>query len=401
MAHRSGAISLLVVVVLPVTVAAALAQEPAAPAISQEQPPPFEHWMSSPASYLVTEKEKRIGESIAGSAEFAAYRQWFWHRRDPFPETAVNEFRTAFEERVDFANKEFGNALTGTPGWRTPRGVVYIMLGQPTRITRSVSQLYRSAGASAVYTWVYEFPDAPLLEVPFVEVDGAFTILSTPVNRPMQTRLEQALRRVAERSVRDRDTPFSFVASPVGRPGATAWPAHAALHRTESGIDAELTIPLSGLYGHADGEDLRVELRFTATAAAGGQTIDLGTLNIFLPRGIFERAADHDLTLALWLPPMEQLGDAAWIDVTEVASNRGLRLAMHTESEQIAATYDVQELISYARLLDGGGAVFAFVCDHPDGHDHTIHLLRSSPGVGGVAVDDSIPGFRLIQDQTR
>lgn len=402
MAHRSGAIALLVVVAFPTAITTpALAQQPAAATVAAEQPPPFEHWIDSPVRYLVTEKEREIGERISDATEFAAFRQWFWQRRDPLPETAANEFREAFEERVDYANKEFGNPLTGAPGWRTPRGVVYIMLGLPTRVAQSITQLAGTAGGTLVKTWVYEFRGAPLLEVPFVKVGGAFTMLSTAANRFMQVRLEQALQRAAQQSVHDVDLPFSAVAGPVGRPATAAWPARAVLRRSEAGIDAELTIRLTELYGQPDGEDLRVDLRFAAIPAGDGQQIDLGSMSVLLEPELFARCADRDLTVALWLPLKEELATAAEIDVVEVASGRGVRLPLAPAPEELSSAYALQELISYTRLWRASGTVFAFVRSTEEGQPHLIHLVRRAPGSAPADPDDPVPGFRFVFEATR
>jgi len=395
MAHRSGAIALLVVVFPIALTTPAFAQQPAAVAAAAEQPPPFERWIDSPVRYLVTEKEKEIGERISDATEFTAFRQWFWQRRDPQPETAVNEFREAFEERVDFANKEFGNPITGAPGWRTPRGVVYIMLGLPTRITQSITQLAGTAGETLVKNWVYELHGAPLLEVAFVKVGGAFTILSTTANRSMQVRLEQALRRAAQQSVHDTEMPFSELAAPIGRAGATAWPARAILRRSETGIDAELTVRLSELYGQPDGQNLRVDLRFAATPPETGRPIDLGSLSVLLEPELFVRCAGRDLTLALWLPTSTELQADAEIDIFEVASGRSTRVAPAPVPDEVSRTYDLEELVGYTRLWHSSGTVFAFVRS-VDGKDHPMHLLRRPPGDVSADPDDPVPGFRFV-----
>ncbi|MGD8331435.1 MAG: GWxTD domain-containing protein, partial [Acidobacteriota bacterium] len=396
MAHRSGAIALLVFVVLPTTAAAVAQSQGSVPArAATAQPPPFEHWIESPVRYLVTEKEQAIGEEITDAAEFAAFRQWFWQRRDPLPETAINEFRESFEERASFANKEFGNPITGAPGWRTPRGVVYIVLGQPTRIRQSITQLAGTAGESLVKIWVYEFRGAPLLEVAFVKVDGAFTMLTTATNRPMQVRLEQSLRRAAQQSVHDIDLPFSVLAAPIGRPATADWPAHAVLRRSETGIDAELSIRLSELYGQPDGENLRVDLRFAATPPGGGPLINLGHLSVLLEPELFARCADRDLTLALWLPTSEELQADAELDVVEVASGRGIRLVPAPTPDEVSSAYDLEELVSYTRLWHSSGTVFAFVRS-ANGHDHPMHILRRLPDDIATDRDDPVPGFRFV-----
>jgi GWxTD domain-containing protein len=54
----------------------------------------------------------------------------FWLKRDPDPDTPLNEFRQEFEARVDYVNKRFKE---GGPGYNTDRGRVYIFLGPPDK----------------------------------------------------------------------------------------------------------------------------------------------------------------------------------------------------------------------------------------------------------------------------
>ncbi len=57
----------------------------------------------------------------------------FWKRRDPSPDTEVNEFRNQYYTRLAVADKAF---RTGIPGWMTDRGRIYILLGPPTDVIR-------------------------------------------------------------------------------------------------------------------------------------------------------------------------------------------------------------------------------------------------------------------------
>ncbi|RJP74775.1 MAG: GWxTD domain-containing protein [Candidatus Zixiibacteriota bacterium] len=56
----------------------------------------------------------------------------FWKEHDPNPTTAVNEFRQAFEQRKDVANSRYG--VFDREGWKTDRGRVYVLYGEPDHI---------------------------------------------------------------------------------------------------------------------------------------------------------------------------------------------------------------------------------------------------------------------------
>jgi GWxTD domain-containing protein len=56
----------------------------------------------------------------------------FWKRRDPTPDTPVNQARRVFYDGVAYAEKHFGEkGRVSAPGWRTDRGRIYIKYGEP------------------------------------------------------------------------------------------------------------------------------------------------------------------------------------------------------------------------------------------------------------------------------
>jgi len=58
----------------------------------------------------------------------------FWKRHDPTPGTEVNEAMDAHYGRVEYANQNF--SVMQREGWKTDRGMVYIVLGPPDDIVR-------------------------------------------------------------------------------------------------------------------------------------------------------------------------------------------------------------------------------------------------------------------------
>lgn len=59
--------------------------------------------------------------------------QDFWRKRDPTPNTERNELMEEYYARIAYANKSFGHY---TEGWKTDRGMVYIVFGAPSNIER-------------------------------------------------------------------------------------------------------------------------------------------------------------------------------------------------------------------------------------------------------------------------
>ncbi len=74
----------------------------------------------------------KSGLSIAGKRQFLAR---FWASRDPTPGTARNEAREAFYRRIDDANRRFTEVgRSRIPGWRTDRGRIAILNGDPSEV---------------------------------------------------------------------------------------------------------------------------------------------------------------------------------------------------------------------------------------------------------------------------
>lgn len=76
----------------------------------------------------------------------------FWTATDPVPLTPENEALDAYLRRVQAANFRFRES--GTPGWLTDRGEVYITLGEPDEI-QDFSGAEISRGATQTITWTY------------------------------------------------------------------------------------------------------------------------------------------------------------------------------------------------------------------------------------------------------
>jgi GWxTD domain-containing protein len=79
--------------------------------------------------YIIRPSEKRAFLKLKTDGERNQFIEAFWRRRDPDPNTEENEYRREYEERVAYANREFG--FRDVAGWRTDRGRIYILYGKP------------------------------------------------------------------------------------------------------------------------------------------------------------------------------------------------------------------------------------------------------------------------------
>jgi GWxTD domain-containing protein len=83
--------------------------------------------------YLTDDKNLDSLREAPDAAEKKARFLRFWARRDPSPGTLRNEAMEEYYNRVAYANKNFSHFIEG---WRTDRGMVYIIFGPPSRVDR-------------------------------------------------------------------------------------------------------------------------------------------------------------------------------------------------------------------------------------------------------------------------
>ncbi len=90
----------------------------------------FKRWLQEEVVYIITPKEKEVFLELETDKERELFIDAFWKQRDPTQGTPENEFKKEHYRRVDYANMRFG---VGSPkaGWRTDRGRIYIILGEP------------------------------------------------------------------------------------------------------------------------------------------------------------------------------------------------------------------------------------------------------------------------------
>jgi GWxTD domain-containing protein len=86
-------------------------------------------------TYLAKGDEFKNLKKAKGEEQLAEFKK-FWEKRDPTPGTRKNEYYDEYYRRVEFANRTFD---TNNSGWRTDRGMVYILLGSPDFIERPLN----------------------------------------------------------------------------------------------------------------------------------------------------------------------------------------------------------------------------------------------------------------------
>jgi GWxTD domain-containing protein len=105
------------------------------------------------AKFIATSPEVEMWEQLSGAASKGRFLTSFWEKRDPSPETAVNEFRKEYDKRIDKARTMYSTGLS-PHGWDSDRGRVLMKYGSPDGIDRHPSDYNRKP----YEIWQYNSP---------------------------------------------------------------------------------------------------------------------------------------------------------------------------------------------------------------------------------------------------
>ncbi len=100
-------------------------------AVRQELKGAYKTWLNQDVAYIISPEERKAFMNLGNDEERDAFIENFWQRRNPDPDSPDNEFREEHYRRIAYANEHFA---AGKPGWKTDRGRMYIMWGQPDSI---------------------------------------------------------------------------------------------------------------------------------------------------------------------------------------------------------------------------------------------------------------------------
>jgi len=150
----------------------------------------YKKWLQEDVVYIISEEEKKVFKDLSTDEEREKFIEQFWYRRDTDPRTPENEFKEEHYRRVAYANERFAS---GIPGWKTDRGRIYIVFGQPAEIEAYPSggsydrQPHEGGGFTSVYPferWRYRHLDGigDDVEIEFVDksMSGEYRIALSP-----------------------------------------------------------------------------------------------------------------------------------------------------------------------------------------------------------------------------
>ena len=141
----------------------------------------YDKWLNEDVVYIITDDERSVFSKLRTPEEKDAFIEEFWRRRSSTPNRDTNEFREEHYRRIAHANAKFGS---GIPGWKTDRGRIYIMFGEPAEIEdhaggeNYVRKPYEGGGRTAVYPfqmWRYRYLEGIGDDVEIEFVDQSWT----------------------------------------------------------------------------------------------------------------------------------------------------------------------------------------------------------------------------------
>ena len=111
-----------------------------AQAVDEKLSPELAAWLED-VSPILTKLERSVFLKLRTNADRAKFVRFFWKMRDTQPDTEANEFRKEYEERVRYADQNFGH-FSPKRGSQTDRGYYYVLLGPPLERTRYTTQSF-------------------------------------------------------------------------------------------------------------------------------------------------------------------------------------------------------------------------------------------------------------------
>jgi len=113
-------------------------------------------WLNDEVPDIITPEERQAFLELSTNEEREQFRESFWDRRNPDPESPFNAIKEEHYRRLAYADEHFSS---GIPGRKTDRGHIYIIWGPPDEIdshpTGGTYQrtLDQGGGESTAHPW--------------------------------------------------------------------------------------------------------------------------------------------------------------------------------------------------------------------------------------------------------
>jgi GWxTD domain-containing protein len=117
---------------------------------------PYKTWLNEDVVYIISPEERQSFLQLETNEEREQFIEAFWLRRSNNPDLPDNDFKEEHYRRIAYANEHFAS---GTPGWRTDRGRIYIIWGKPDEIESHPTggtydrPMEEGGGSTTTYAW--------------------------------------------------------------------------------------------------------------------------------------------------------------------------------------------------------------------------------------------------------
>jgi GWxTD domain-containing protein len=151
----------------------------------------YKRWLDEDVVYIIAPEERNAFLALATDEEREKFIEQFWSRRNPDPREPGNSFKVEHYRRLAYAN---GHFASGIPGWKTDRGRIYILYGEPDGKESYPSggsfqrEYWQGGGTTSVYPferWRYRHIDGigDDVVIEFVDktLDGNFVLDQNPI----------------------------------------------------------------------------------------------------------------------------------------------------------------------------------------------------------------------------
>jgi GWxTD domain-containing protein len=159
--------------------------------IKREEAKAFKEWIQD-VEPIIRPDEQRAWNKLQSDEEREHFIDEFWHLRDPDPDTAENEYRESYYERVEYANEHFSSGVAGV---KTDRGRIYLRFGKPDEVESHPSggaynrESGEGGGSTSTYPferwWYRNLPGRSDVSVEFVDPTstGEYRIARNPFEK--------------------------------------------------------------------------------------------------------------------------------------------------------------------------------------------------------------------------
>jgi GWxTD domain-containing protein len=141
----------------------------------------YKKWLDEDVLYIITSEERDLFKALTTDEERENFIEQFWLRRNADPREGGNQFKVEHYRRIIYTNEHFAS---GIPGWKTDRGRIYILYGEPDGKESHPSggsyqrEFWEGGGQTSVYPferWRYRHIDGVGDDVELEFVDKTFT----------------------------------------------------------------------------------------------------------------------------------------------------------------------------------------------------------------------------------